>query len=184
MSVDKKASKDELPIDWCPICGDNLGDNKKETRINHDKKYHPLYSKAQFIGDVKRNRVKISKGLGITAAIIIGVIFLVHQAIVFNDSISIDCDKVLGDLNNYTIKNGIDKHVLETMNSTDECRFALAVNYTTMKINDSKLINQCKDCNFHVYSFYEKPLSVWNMTKIKSTLAKVPKFCDKNYIVC
>lgn len=178
----EKPRKDELPVDWCPICGDNLGDNKKQTRIDHDKKYHPLYSKTQFIGDVKRNKVKISKGLGITAAFCIGFMILVHYAGAFNDSISIDCDKVLGDLNNYTLKNGVDKHVLETMNSTSECGFQLAVNYTMIKTNDSKI--SLKSSNFYIYSYFDKPVSVWNQTKIKSTLAKVPKFCDKNYIVC
>jgi len=38
---------DKMLIDWCPICGKKLCDFKKETRLNHDKKFHSSYFTAQ-----------------------------------------------------------------------------------------------------------------------------------------
>jgi len=34
-------------IDYCPICGEKLGDFERQTRLNHDKRYHPDYFTAQ-----------------------------------------------------------------------------------------------------------------------------------------
>ena len=33
--------EDELPIDWCPICEEKMPDNKRKTRIEHNKLKHP-----------------------------------------------------------------------------------------------------------------------------------------------
>ena len=33
--------EDELPIDWCPICEEKMADNKRKTRIEHNKLKHP-----------------------------------------------------------------------------------------------------------------------------------------------
>jgi len=33
--------EDELPIDWCPICEEKMSDNKRKTRIEHNKLKHP-----------------------------------------------------------------------------------------------------------------------------------------------
>ena len=33
--------EDELPIDWCPICEEKMRDNKRKTRIEHNKLKHP-----------------------------------------------------------------------------------------------------------------------------------------------
>ncbi len=33
--------EDELPIDWCPICEEKMPDNKRKTRIEHNRIKHP-----------------------------------------------------------------------------------------------------------------------------------------------
>ncbi len=33
--------EDELPIDWCPICEEKMSDNKRKTRIEHNRLKHP-----------------------------------------------------------------------------------------------------------------------------------------------
>jgi len=42
-----------MRINWCPICGKQLEDFEIETRVNHDRKYHPEYHTAQT--GIKRN---------------------------------------------------------------------------------------------------------------------------------
>ncbi len=43
--------EDELPIDWCPICEEKLVDNKRKTRIEHNKLKH-------FDPHEKRKKIK------------------------------------------------------------------------------------------------------------------------------
>jgi len=43
----------KMLIDWCSICGENLRDFEIETRLNHNKRYHPDYHTAQT--GIKRN---------------------------------------------------------------------------------------------------------------------------------
>jgi len=58
--------EDELPIDWCPICEEKMPDNKRKTRIEHNKLKHPP--------DPKLKRKKLRNNLGFFA--FIGFLFI------------------------------------------------------------------------------------------------------------
>jgi len=49
----KHPKKDEMLIEYCPICCADLPDFKIKTRVNHDRRYHPGYHTSQT--GIKRN---------------------------------------------------------------------------------------------------------------------------------
>ncbi len=64
--------EDELPIDWCPICEEKMSDNKRKTRIAHNKLKHPP--------DPKKKRKELRDTMifvGVIAGLIIGAIVFV-----------------------------------------------------------------------------------------------------------
>ena len=54
-----KMLDDEQALNWCPLCGDDLKDYKKQTRYEHDMKVHPDYYEYQT--GIKRNDFDIYK---------------------------------------------------------------------------------------------------------------------------
>ncbi len=64
--------EDELPIDWCPICEEKMRDNKRKTRIEHNKLKHPP--------DPKKKRKQLKNNLiffGIVGLFVVGMILFV-----------------------------------------------------------------------------------------------------------
>jgi len=67
--------EDELPIDWCPICEEKMRDNKRKTRIEHNRLKHPP--------DPKRKRKQIKNNLIFFAVVgffVLGMILFVSNA--------------------------------------------------------------------------------------------------------
>jgi len=93
--------EDELPIDWCPICEEKMPDNKRKTRIEHNKLKHPP--------DPKLKRKKLKNNLIFVA--VIG--FLVFGMILFVDNLENRkgsrqyCIDQRDELNDYIITEGV-----------------------------------------------------------------------------
>jgi len=51
--------EDEQALNYCPLCGDDLKDYKKQSRYEHDMKVHPEYYEYQT--GIKRNDFDIYK---------------------------------------------------------------------------------------------------------------------------
>ena len=93
--------EDELPIDWCPICEEKMPDNKRKTRIKHNKLKHPP--------DPKLKRKKLRNNLGFFAFIVFLVIgFILFGATLENQKISnAYCYYEKNKLNNYLRTEGV-----------------------------------------------------------------------------
>jgi len=63
--------EDELPIDWCPLCEEKMSDNKRKTRIEHNKIKHPP--------DPKKKRKELRNNL----IVIVLVGLLILSAVLF-----------------------------------------------------------------------------------------------------
>lgn len=64
--------EDELPIDWCPICEEKMVDNKRKTRIEHNKLKHPPDPK------LKRKQLRDTLiWVSVIACLVIGMILYV-----------------------------------------------------------------------------------------------------------
>ncbi len=93
--------EDELPIDWCPICEEKMRDNKRKTRIEHNKLKHPP--------DPKKKRKQRRNNLIFLA--FIG--FLVLGMILFVDNLENRkgsrqyCIDQRDELNEYIITEGV-----------------------------------------------------------------------------
>ena len=93
--------EDELPIDWCPLCEEKMSDNKRKTRIEHNKLKHPE--------DPKKKRKQLRNNLIFFAVIgflVIGMILYVY--VMENRLGTIQwCIDQKDELNAYIISEGV-----------------------------------------------------------------------------
>jgi len=93
--------EDELPIDWCPICEEKMSDNKRKTRIEHNKLKHPP--------DPKQKRKQLRNNLifvSVVGFLIFGMVFFVISVENRND-LRQYCIEQKNELNAYIRSEGV-----------------------------------------------------------------------------
>jgi len=93
--------EDELPIDWCPICEEKMIDNKRKTRIEHNKLKHPP--------DPKLKRKQLRNNLifiAVVGFLILGAVLFVYT--MENRQAPMQwCIAQKNELNDYIRSNGV-----------------------------------------------------------------------------
>ncbi len=93
--------EDELPIDWCPICEEKMVDNKRKTRIEHNKLKHPPDPK------LKRKQLRDTLiWVGVIGCLVIGMVLYISA--LENQKVSnAYCFYEKNKLNNYVRTEGV-----------------------------------------------------------------------------